>query len=126
MEKFIKVEDDKYLSNRHEIIINGRRFEVGIWKVIFGFRIRGGYVNSGMITFDWCCGANPAVIQATQKVLMDLIERGTDFQIMPKYSDIKPWPNDLEFAKKVDELYGDSVFTIFYDLFGDKTIIRPQ
>lgn len=120
--KFQKVPDDVYLINRHEITVNGRQFEVGLGQVMYGFRIRGGFVGDMVYWFDWCCGANQLVIVASQKVLMDLIERGIPLKTIPPHSNIKPWFNDKEFVQCVDNLYGEEVFGLIAKAFDEKIV----
>lgn len=111
MGKFKKVDDDKEWGslNRFEIDLNGQSFEVYLSPVLYGFRVIGGYTGSGVLEFNWCCGANKLIIIATQRVLMNLIERGTPLNEIPKWSMVKPWFNDPEFIKEVDHLYGDTI-----------------
>lgn len=106
MVEFKKIDDDpiEKFYNRYEAIVDGRAVWVGLYQVMFGWRVVMSYTGDNGYLVNWCCGDNQAVIALTQKVLMNLLERGVPIRDIPFCSDIKPWPNDQKFIDRIDKL----------------------
>lgn len=111
MDKFVKAEDNEYEINRWEMPLGARKFQVVCAQMLYGIRVRGGFVGDEYYEYDWCCGDDIRVIIATQRILMNLIERGVPLKEIPPMSRVKPWYNDPEFINRVDYLYGENVMS---------------
>ncbi len=100
-----KDDPDKVLFARY--ISEDGDFECGIHRVLYGWRVRAGRVDSQTIDLDWCCAADPMLVSFTQALMMKFIERGV-YKRLPGFSAIKPWVLDNDFVHKlqvlVDEL----------------------
>lgn len=106
--KFTKAEDTE-LKARH--ICEG--VELGIWPVLFGYRVRAGYVGDFYYGLDWCCGEHLIVATITMEFLMKMVEKdGIDvIKKLPGFSKIKPWYKDDKFIEAVSN-YDESIIGI--------------
>lgn len=75
------------------------RIEMGVYPVIFGFRIRAGFVGSSTCEVDWCCGNDQKFLEIAYDLLKKLLERGYSFQRILPTSHVKPIFNDNNFMK---------------------------
>lgn len=80
---------------------DGKQF-IGTHPVMFGARIRAGYIGSQMVLIDWCCGSSLPILSLTLHMLVEHMENGGTLEELPSCSMIKPWYNDQEF---IDILY---------------------
>lgn len=85
-----------------------KNIEVGIYPVLFGYRVRAGFIGSAGCEIDWCCGDNPHTIRTYFQLLIEILEWGAEkdlgkeiFTGIPLCSKIKPLVNDLDFLKEV-------------------------
>lgn len=78
----------------------GKMF-IGIYPVLFGKRIRAGYVGSDFVIIDWCCGSDQEYLKIAYSILLGYMQNGGKFSDLPGSSNIKPWYNDPEFCKEV-------------------------
>lgn len=76
---------------------------MGIHPVLFGARIRCGYVGDHGVILDWCCGDDNAIIALTYDVVRSFLERGGDIRKLPPVSDPKPWYKDDNFSEQVEK-----------------------
>lgn len=70
--------------------------EMGVYPVLFGFRVRAGKIGDSMYFIDWCCGADPLCVWISYAVLKKLLQEGR--KDIPNCSEVKPWPKDVTFA----------------------------
>lgn len=89
---------------------------LGLWKMGFSYRLRGGYLLHLMIScyFDICCGSDKeAYITAFKKTTTIITanhERGREtFAGIPVYAEKKPYPNDELFCAQLNAAYEDAV-----------------
>jgi hypothetical protein len=83
--------------------------EVGIYPVLFGFRVRAGYRGSATYYIDWCCGDNQHTVRTYFQLLLEILEYRIEkgwkineiFSELPPCSEIKPVFNDLKFLEYV-------------------------
>ncbi len=121
--EFVKISDTKDYLNRYAINLDGKKFEVSIHPVMFGYRIIGGFIDSNVLEFNWCCGNDKFILHFTQKVLMRFIEQGVPLKNIPFCSDIKPWPKDKEFVERITKLMVNPVmFAEMIDRVNSNTI----
>ena len=97
--KYIKKDDLKNeLSNRYEY--EDGKIEFGIYKVLFGYRIRAGFVGSSSCEIDWCCGDNNfhvSFLYNLVKEYLESFEGSNPFLELPICSKIKPYYKDEDF-----------------------------
>jgi hypothetical protein len=91
--KLEPTEDDALL----EPLTDGKVI-MGLWPVLFGWRIRAGFKGQMYYQIDWCCGDDVTVIWATYEMMRCLLENGTDINTLRPHSNIKPWPKDNDFG----------------------------
>lgn len=91
----------------------GGRVEVGVYPVIFGWRVRAGYGGSDYCELDWCCGGNIISAFTMRDVLLRYLRKLKSsrdcFAGLPETSRIKPLFRDLDFLNKVAEATGEPV-----------------
>lgn len=92
---------------RHESTCGN--YEIGIYPVLFGYRIRGGRISYYSCDIDWCFATD--VIQMDkyyfllQKYVDKLVEEGKNpFSSLPGISEVKPCFKDERFVKKLEGL----------------------
>lgn len=91
-----------------------KRVEMGVYPVIFGARIRAGFVGTGVCEIDWCMGNDSGVATAFYHILkgyIETFEQGENpFENLPGLSKVKPVWNDEDFMQQIkQELEGRTV-----------------
>lgn len=86
---------------------------LGVFKVIYGFRVRGGFTaNRFCCEFDWCAGAEWQNVERLYSIALAILsqreENNNCFDGIPEVSKIKPFFNDEEFTKKILSLAGEN------------------
>lgn len=66
---FQPTEDENYLTHR----MTSGRVEIGVYRVIFGYRVRAGYVGSGFYHIDYCCGADQDWIRRVYAAVLTVL-----------------------------------------------------
>lgn len=84
-------------------IIDGKYF-IGKYNVMFGSRVRGGYLGDGCCDFDVCCGTNTVLMDKVIEIYKAKIEKNISENKAPRtdlltMSQIKPIFNDLEYMQ---------------------------
>lgn len=83
-------------------IISDNKIEMGIHRVMYGYRIRAGYVGDGWVSWDWCCGSNNFLVSLTYGIARTLLTEGVNFRDVPSHSRVKPWNKDEAFMWAID------------------------
>lgn len=104
--KLIKAEDDPIKGLFLRMISENNLVEIGVYKVIFGFRVRGGFVDDKFsVVLDWCCGSDWSNVQRLYSILASILSKREEnrhcFKDLPPFSKIKPFFMDEEFTKIV-------------------------
>jgi hypothetical protein len=86
-------------------------YEIGIYPVIFGFRIRAGFVGRMWCELDYCAGADLTMINLLYNIVVTIMSKRIEqnenpFAGFPK-QDVKPMINDPECLQKMMELFKD-------------------
>ena len=89
-------------------VSEGGTVEIGVFRVLYGYRVRAGFVGAISFNLDWCAGANWIEVESLYtmclQILMDRKEQPSCFDGMPPCSTIKPYRNDHEFLRQVAAL----------------------
>jgi len=103
----IKAADSKYLKARY--IDVDKNVEVGIYPVIFGWRVKAGYIDTYSYELDYCCGANQKMVETILGIVKTILEKyNCDFSIFP-VQEIKPVFNDpLCFSQMLELAEGNA------------------
>jgi len=80
------------------------KIEMGIYPVMFGYRVRAGYIGSMFCELDWCGGDDQAQLEILYSIAKNIIEHNNSFEGVPTNSIIKPFYKDAEFVKKINSL----------------------
>lgn len=76
--------------------------EIGVYPVLFGFRVRAGFIKNDFFHIDWCCGNNQFVIERMFTILKLILEKREEdaycFRLLLPNSKIKPFYNDPDFV----------------------------
>lgn len=99
--RLLKPIPDRHTDLLFNIVSDGK-IEMGIHRVMYGYRIRAGYVGEGWVNWDWCCGDNSFLVSLTYGVARTLLTEGVDFQEVPSHSKVKPWNKDEAFMWALD------------------------
>lgn len=76
---------------------------MGLYPVLFGWRVRAGKVGDLWYHCDWCCGDDEKVVWATYEMMRHLLEN-YDMMRLPTCSLVKPWPKDVQFIVELAKL----------------------
>jgi len=87
------------------------KYEIGIYVVMYGFRIRAGYAGKLWVELDYCAGSDLVMVNllyhAILTLLTDRISKGENpFKDLP-IQDVKPMINDPECLAKLLEVIKD-------------------
>lgn len=99
--RFLKAAPDRQEDLFFNIISDGK-VEMGIHRVMYGYRIRAGYVDEQWLHWDWCCGSNNFLVSLTYGIARTLLTEGVDFRDVPSHSRVKPWNKDEAFMWALD------------------------
>ena len=96
------LETDMYFSEDNSIFISK-------YRVMFGYRLHAGFIDTmgSYFELDICCGIEPEnYSNLFNKIVSIISKNGSEdpFKDIPKWSDIKPYMNDLSFIKIIEDL----------------------
>lgn len=105
--KFSKVPNDPDTGLFHRRASQNVLIEIGVYRVIYGFRVRAGFVGEYDVRWDWCCGDNWDFVQTLYSLGLSILESRPEdrkcFEDVPSVSTRKPAFNDPEFMLAVCE-----------------------
>ena len=85
--------------------------EFGVYRVIFGYRVRAGFVGEMSVVLDWCAGSEIAVLAMLYALCQTILEsreaNRSCFEGVPSVSRVKPFFNDPDFTEKLTKI-GDT------------------
>lgn len=103
--------DDLETMVIHRMISENGIVEIGVYKVIFGWRVRAGFCGDAFCQIDWCGGDNWENVERLFSICHSILTKRDEdkncFNGIPETSRIKPFYNDLNFLIDVLEKAGD-------------------
>lgn len=100
MKKFEKTNNTEYLKSRYVC----ENVEIGVYPVLYGYRVQAGYINTGCYELDYCCGAEQKNVDLIFSIVKTILEKNDlNFKIFP-FQNIKPVFNDAKCFSKLLEL----------------------
>ena len=95
----------------HRRVSQTNLIEIGVYPVLFGYRVRAGFVGAYATELDWCAGNCWLRVQSLYAIVLGILssceESAAAFEGIPLQSKLKPYFHDLEFvttlASLVDE-----------------------
>jgi len=102
--KFLEAEDDNQNNLYQRLVSEDGKIEMGIFPVMFGYRIRAGFVGNGMYDLDWCGGDDQKQLELLYSIMKNILEARGNFRYIPPSSIIKPFFNDHDFVNRINEL----------------------
>lgn len=102
MKTLTEAPDDFNLVAR---LTNGE-IELGVMPVIYGMRVRAGYVGAAGVELDWCCGDRQLWLDWAYGCARSILENQGSFENVPRTSRVKPIWNDMGFLMEVARLSG--------------------
>jgi len=86
---------------------------LGKFRVMFGYRLRGGYLGECYCELDICCGSESEIYDSMLNKVKEIIKYNVSqnkepFKNIPTYSKIKPYFKDEEFLSKINDLYNQA------------------
>jgi hypothetical protein len=109
--KFHSMPDDdkKLLANL--IYSEKGLVEIGVHRVMFGWRVRAGFANQSTCELDWCAGGNWDDVCRLYSICKSILESREEnlrcFYGLPTVSAIKPFYKDEAFVKLIESLSPD-------------------
>lgn len=109
---WINAPDTEFLLCRQ--ISSDHQIEMGVYPVIYGMRVRCGFLGSFSVELDWCAGGSDTSLKVLYslcyKIIGDRLHMDRheifDRQVVPSYSNIKPWTLDRDFTARLAALAG--------------------
>lgn len=101
MPKFKKADDNENLVYRHTM----GELELGIWPVLFGMRVRAGYIGDPCALLDWCAGNDQRLLNWCFSAAKNILENQGDFNGIPRCSSKKPVNLDSVFVSELTRLF---------------------
>lgn len=102
---------DPHTQLTHRLVSQNNQIEMGVFRVLFGHRIRAGFCNSPCCEWDWCGGGNwkdvERLYSIAKAILLNREENRSCFDGLPSYSTVKPFFLDLDFVEAVSKAAGD-------------------
>lgn len=107
-EGFVSAPDN--MENEMTNIYQMGEIEVGKFRVMFGWRLRAGFIGNDTVELDICCGDKAEAYDDMLKKVCAIIKYNVDkskdpFYGIPSNSKIKPYFNDEAFCKQINILY---------------------
>lgn len=99
-----KTTDDNSAQIFERLISEDGKIEMGIHPVLFGYRVRAGYIGSMSYNFDWCGGDGQSQVEMLYSIAKNILEHKNNFEGIPVCSKVKPFYNDPEFVKHIESL----------------------
>lgn len=109
------IETELYLSKTDE----DKTIIFGIYPVMFGYRIRAGYIGLQWYELDWCAGDDPIQINLLYSICnhcLLLRDKKDPFKDLPRISKIKPFYNDPEFVSVLNNETSNSNFSLLENI----------
>lgn len=96
----------------HRLSDENEKIEMGIYPVMFGFRVRAGFFDYPVVELDWCCGGNLKFLNDmyfSLAIHLDSIDEKEFnpvrfFKSLPGLSRVKPAHKDPDFMNKLEEI----------------------
>ena len=95
----------------HRLVSKNGLVEMGVYRVMYGFRVRAGFVGDMGCVLDWCGGGNWKDVERLYSLCAAILSQKEEskncFDGLPYWSTIKPFYNDEDFVRKVGEEAGE-------------------
>ncbi len=106
--QFNEAEDDHNNKLFCRRVSEGGTVEIGVYRVMYGYRVRAGFIGTLSCILDWCAGGNWIEVESLYTMCLHILESRTEdqscFSGIPSHSTVKPYRNDHEFLRTVAAL----------------------
>jgi len=109
--EFISIPDRPEDELTHCFIYNDEII-LGKYRVMYGYRLRGGFLENKFYEFDICCGDKEANYENLfQKICIIIKDNPIDdpFLNIPEVSKVKPYINDTYFILLINKLHREAL-----------------
>ena len=95
----------------HRLVSENGLVEMGVYRVMYGYRVRAGFVGDMGSVLDWCGGGNWKDVERLYSLCKAILEQQPEtkscFNDLPPNSMIKPFYKDVDFVRVVGEKAGE-------------------
>jgi hypothetical protein len=109
--KFKQATDDPNNGLSYRLVSENDLVEIGVYKVMFGWRVRAGFCGSPVCELDWCGGAEWKDVERLYSLCVAILSKKEEdllcFDKIPPYSNKKPFFKDKDFIETCSNLAGD-------------------
>lgn len=109
--KLISAKDDELTQLFHRKVSENGLVEMGVYRVLFGWRVRAGFVGNWMCELDWCGGSDWKNVERLYSICHAILSQRDEnlecFRNLPMFSKVKPFFMDLEFVDIVTKQAGE-------------------
>ena len=103
--------DDPNTMMFHRRVSENEIVEMGVYRVMFGYRVRAGIVGSPFCHLDWCGGGNWKDVERLYSLCYAILSSREEskkcFDGLPPVSQIKPFYNDFDFVRTLSQQAGE-------------------
>ncbi len=118
--------DDLENALYHRHVSQHGNIELGIHPVLFGYRVRAGFIGAGIYELDWCGGDKQSDIELLFTIARRILTDRINFNGIPKHSKIKPFYKDSEFIDILTELSEQSNSSLSVEKIPDINLFRQD
>lgn len=86
----------------HRLVSDCGTIEIGLYRVLFGYRVRAGYTNDMFYNIDWCGGGDNGQIELLYSIAKNILEHQGNFKCLQSVSAIKPFFKDQLFVDHIN------------------------
>ena len=109
--KLIPTADDPDGQLFHRLVSENNLIEMGVYRVLYGWRVRAGFIGNGSYNLDWCGGGDWKDVERLYSLCFAVLSNRSEsincFKNLPPFSKIKPFHLDRDFVKVVSKEVGD-------------------
>lgn len=108
---FKKAPDNELNLLFHRVVSENNLIEIGVYRVMFGWRVRSGFTGAGTCMLDWCAGANWDDVERLYSLCYAILSKREEnrqcYDGVPPFSHVKPFFKDLSFLSIVGKQAGE-------------------
>lgn len=105
---FTPADDDSIAQLYCRRVSETQKVEIGVYRVLFGHRVRAGFVGAEAYHIDWCAGNNWRHVEALYSIALSVLSKRQEspecFDGIPRMSRVKPFYLDDEFCSAIADM----------------------
>jgi hypothetical protein len=103
--QFYPATDDSFTGLSRRLVSESGLVEIGVFQVMFGWRVRAGFCKSPCCVLDWCAGGNSDDLEKLYGICVAILSKRKEdklcFDGLPGTSMVKPYFRDDDFVEQI-------------------------